>query len=301
MILGQQWLDFIYYFSATYMGATGLYFTSKIPKLYDKVIESLAANPLEPAEQARLDLLLSSAKKTYNASLLVAGIALLMSGLNGSTTYTIPYGGISIPKDEAGIALYFLTVFLLIVTDRHFLMALPWIRMDSRRPPYDWVVLGLSFDSVIRLGLWFNIPLALSSFAAGVILGGTQTRVTLFASFQIFGLLLIYFPRGFYYLSYLIYEKLDDRGGRSTLSMYLLYRYRQIRQILMAFYTAYVLTLLVPAWNTDVSLTFLKIVAIPTIILVTVRLIAGIKRVYMWIDKFGPRFGFPIDSIHYPR
>jgi len=295
---GGSWPELFLRFIFISLSASAFYSLLNSFKLYNKVFINNPEEPLNNTEQTRLDLLLASAKKAYNFSFIISGLALLLSSLDTFTSYQLPYGELRIPKEQTALGLFFLVVFLLIYTDRLFLMALPWIKLDKRRPPYDWVVLGLSFEKNIHLGFWLAIPLFLISFSSGLILGN-ELKGWGIAFFQVAGLGFVYSPRVIYYLHYLINDKLDHRGGMVTLSMYLLYIYRLIRQYLYFFFFFYPLSIIIPNWKANSADIFFTYITVFWGVLYILRMLGGTKKVYRWVDKIGKRFGFAIVSQHY--
>lgn len=298
MFNGDGWLETIFRIFFISMSASALYSLGNSAKVYDKLFEDSPVEPLDVSEQLRLDALLTSAKKSYNFSFLIAGLTLLLSSLNTFTTFQLPYGELQIPKEQTALGLFFLVTFFLAYTDRLFLMALPWIRLDKRRPPYDWVILGFSFEKDIRLGFWFSIPLLLTSVSTSLMLQDSVETWS-FVFFQLAGMGFVLSPRVVYYLSYLIRQKLDHRGGVSTLSMNLLYRYRLIRQYLYFLFFFYPLTLIIPNWGKDSFIETLEYLTVFFAILYVLRMICGSKRIYRLIDKAGKKYGFVIESAHY--
>lgn len=267
-------------------------------KIYDNLFKETPVGDLTSDEQTRLDNLLSNAKKYYSYSVILSGVSLLISTLETFIGYKFPYGELEIPKEQTVLGLYVLSVLFLMLTDRFFLMSLPWLRLDKRRPPYDWLVMGFSFEKKIRVGFWYSIPLIISSISSGILFGKENDALGYF-SFYIAGYGLIHSPRIIYYWSHLISEKLDHRGGVSTMSMNLLYRYRLIRQFIYSFYYVYPLILVIPNWNSTTVSTFYSYTIGIWGFLYIIREVGGIKRLRNWIDKKGKRFGFAIESQHY--
>lgn len=261
----------------------------------------IAGDELTPAEQLRLDGLLNAGKRYYNLSVVVALLLLSISTLTEFQRFEIPMGGISFPKIETVVGLHVLTIALVVVADRFFLMAYPWLRFDPRRPPHDWVVMGLAYERTYKVGAWIYIPIAISSAAITLALREDVTINSL-ASFPVTLVSssgLAYLPRSLYYWRHLISNRLDHRGGAATLSIYLLYVYRYIRQVIFSLYIAYPMVLVIPAWDFPEYVSIVKS-SIPFLLtLSAVRWIGMIHPVYRAIDRVGRRFSFAFESPHY--
>lgn len=281
------------------LSASAFYSTTRGSRFFDLL--EVSGDPLKEPEQARLDNLLASGKRYHSLSILLAGILLALSALENFREYATPFGDIAIPAAQTATGLYLLVIFMLIATDRFFTMAYPWLLLDKRRPPYDWVLMGLGIEKKYRIGIWFYLPLLVSSVALAIILRGESvvpegaTALTFLWS----GLGLVYLPRTISYYAYLLTERLDHRGGSTTLSVHLLHWYRLIRQVIFSAYMAIPALIVVPRWRTPQFETFIQYLTLFFGVLYILRGIAGIKRIYRWIDRQGPKRGFPISSNHY--
>ncbi len=271
---------------------------------YSKKILSLFIAPntsLTEAEKVRLDKLLDSGKRFHNFGFIFAGILIALSSLNNFENFSAPFGEIIFPKIQSSLGLYLLCVISIIISDRYFLMAYPWVSVDDRRPSYDWVAMGLSFERSKFSGFIFQLPLQLAAIGAAIILGSdTNTnKLVSFSALLFTGIGLSYLPRSFYYLSHLLNMREDHRGGSVTLSMYLLYWYRAIRQVLYSFYLFLPIILIIPQWQSNQFYLLFIYLTITVGIAYLIRMLCLSKFVYRKIDKIGIKFGFPATSHHY--
>lgn len=256
-------------------------------------------NPLSEAEQKRLDNLLSTGRTYHISALVLSGILLALSTLDNFGEFLAPFGNISFPSVQTALGLYILVIIFLIATDYIFLMAYPWLSLDERRPPFDWIILGLDFQKSYPIGMWLYLPILIASIGMVGILVKSSSATTLSISTTIFsGMALVYFPRTIYYMAYFIEKREDHRGGSITYSIYLLYLYRYFRQIVYTLLLVTPIINLIPDWK-DSYEKLLVIIGIVYIILFVLRHIGGIKKVYRWIDRKGKRFGFSTVSKNY--
>lgn len=271
---------------------------------YAKKILTLFITPNEPlteAEQSRVDRLLESGKRFHNFSFLIAGILIALSSLGDFDKFSAPFGEIVFPKLQSSVGLFLLCIALLTVSDRYFLMAYPWIAADTRRPPYDWIAMGLNFERSLFSGFMFHLPMQIAAIGAAMILGtdANTSKILTFSALLFGGFGLLYLPRTFYYWAHLIDAREDHRGGSATLSIYLLYWYRVIRQILYGIYLFLPIMLAIPQWQNVAFFTLFIYTIVVFGVIYLVRMICSIKFIYRRIDKLGVKFGFPTTSHHY--
>jgi hypothetical protein len=275
------------------------YYSLGIGKKLLKLYEIYSDGPLEESEQARLDKLFSSGKRYHNLSLMISGFLLIISTLENVENYISPLGQIPIPKLQTVLVLHFLVIVLLIATERFILLAYPWARYDGRRPPYDWIVMGLHHQKNNHIGFWIFLPIFISSLGASIALKDEIPDNVTFFTFFFAGSVIVLSQKLFYYWGYLISEKRDHRGGLATLSIYLLYCYRVIRQAIYTLIVLYSLLKIVPRWNEyEFEPVLVGLIGFFGVLYI-IRWIATIKPVYRWIDKLGARFGFPTETKHY--
>ncbi len=281
------------------MAAQGFYSIRKSSRLA-KLLKC-PGKPLEKSEQTRLDNLLSSGKRFHNWGFVFSAALLGLSALDEFKEFIFPTGQIIVPVIQTSVFIYFLVLISLMVTDRFFYMAYPWLLLDTRRPPYDWLLLGLRIDKKYMVGLWFYVPLLISSIGLSTILvnesvyGPTFSYITILLA----GWVLVHFPRGVKFYSYLISERLDHRGGLATLSIFFLYHYRLIRLFAFSFLMLSPFIYAIPNWRTEAIEKFITILLIIYGFIWILRSIAGFKIVYHWIDRKGKKFNFPTKSSHY--
>ncbi len=289
-----------FYLTVIFVGPSAYYslfnYTKKILAAYTQPI-----TPLTEAEKTRLDRLLDSGKRFHNFGFVFAGILIALSSLNNFENFSAPFGEIIFPKIQTSLGLYLLCVISLIVSDRYFLMAYPWVSIDDRRPSYDWVVMGLSFERSRFSGFIFQLPMQIASIGTAIILS-SDTKTSELASFSallISGIGLGYLPRSFYYLSHLLDIREDHRGGTVTLSMYFLYWYRMIRQVVYSFYLFLPIIFIIPQWQSKQFYSLIFYLTITIGVAYLIRMLCSSKFIYQRIDKFGIRFGFPATSHNY--
>jgi hypothetical protein len=246
-------------------------------------------------EKKRIDELLTEARRYHLSAVIVAGISIALSSLDQTTGIELPIGKINLPSTQTAVGLYFLVILLSMAANRLFDMAEPWMHLDTRRPPFPWVALGTPPYSFLRFSLWLLIPIFVAALATAFTL---QSKDTSGVVLSFVGVVLFFLPLTFARYSTLISKKEDARGGRATLSIYLLYYYRLLRQV--AFFGIFVLPIfaIVPKWRMDMTRAAGYLVIFSASIFV-IRTIGGFRFVYKAIDRFGARIGFPTESKHY--
>lgn len=269
--------------------------SARIFSLFPPVVD-----PLSEAEQTRLDKLLETCKYYHNFSYIVAGILIALSTLESFQGFAVPFGGLTFPKIQTAIGLFLLVVVLLVIGDRFFLMALPWLSIDKRRPPFAWIAMGLPFQRSPS-SLTFYLPIPIAALGATIILGTEPdvSKVITFSAMLWAGYGLFFLPRTMYYWMFLISERRDHRGSSLTLSVYLLYWYRVIRQILYSLFIVLPMIYALPRWRNGQLETIIIYASIAFGVLYAIRMMCSPKGVYKRIDRLGRRAGFPIESPHY--
>lgn len=288
------------YFVVLAVGSSAYYSLHKSSR---KILALFVApiDALTEAEQIRVDRLLESGKRFHNFSFVLAGILIALSSLTNFDRFSAPFGEIIFPKLQSSLGLYLLCIVSLIISDRYFLMAYPWMRIDNRRPPYDWIAMGLNFERSLFSSFIFQLPMHIAVIATAIILG-TDTNINkiVTASALLFtGFGLVYLPRTFYYWAHLIGVREDHRGGSVTLSIYLLYWYRTIRQILYLIYLSLPIVLVIPQWQNPQFLILIIYSTAAFGVIYAIRMLCSAKFVYRKIDELGLKFGFPTTSHHY--
>ncbi len=288
------------YFAVLTAGAGAYYslfkYSEKILLLFTPANE-----PLNEAEQKRVDRLLESGKRFHNFSFVLAGILIALSSISNFDNFSAPFGEIIFPKLQTAVGLYLLTIVSVGISDRYFLMAYPWIIADTRRPPYDWLAMGLNFEKSLFSSYIFILPLPIASIGASIILGANTSgsNIITISALLFSGFGLLYLPRTFYYWFHLITIREDHRGGTVTFSIYLLYWYRAIRQILYSIYLFLPIILVIPQWQSFQFLTTIIYFTIVFGIMYIVRMLCSVKFIYRKIDRLGLKFGFSTTSQHY--
>lgn len=290
----------ILYFVVLAIGSSSYYslfkYSGKILALFTTPNESLTE-----LEQIRVDRLLDSGKRFHSYSFVLAGILIALSSLSSFVEFSAPFGDISFPKLQSSLGLFLLCIVSLIISDRYFLMAYPWVIIDTRRPPFDWIAMGLNYERSLFSGLIFQLPMPIAAIGAAIILGtdANTSKVITVATLLFTGFGLIYLPRTFYYWAHLINVREDHRGGSVTFSVHLLYWYRAIRQILYSIYLFLPIILVVPQWQNPQLFIIIVYGTMAFGIMYAVRMFCSIKFIYRKIDRMGLRFGYPTTSHHY--
>jgi hypothetical protein len=278
------------------MMSSSFYMLGLSSKLFS-LVKSIG-DPLNEAEQKRLDELLATGRTYHFMALVVSGILLALSTLDSFGEFLAPFGNISFPSVQTALGLYILVSVLLIATDYILLMAYPWLSLDERRPPFAWLILGLDFQRSYPISFWLYVPILIASIGmVGVLVKNASTTLSIGGAI-ISGMALVYFPRTIYYMAYFIEKREDHRGGSLTLSMYLLYLYRYFRQIVYTLLIAAPIIYLIPAWKDGYKIVLLIAGGVYIVVFV-LRRVGSIKKVYRWIDRLGKHFGFPTESKNY--
>lgn len=248
------------------------------------------AQTLDAAEQARLDAVLEMARKVHYLNLLLAALALFLLA-PGTDSVSMPLLQVSLPRANAIIPLFLLSILLTAADDRLAMQAYRWLPLDPRRVPFPWHPLGVSRVNYWTLITWVFVPVIITGIAATITLSGEATGL----GFLIPGFLLAGSQRISDRYGPLVRERADHRGGPATLSMWMLYLYRMARNSL----TAVVCVVSVLAAIPSARARALKVIG------VTVGLIFGMmlcrvlgSLLFRRIDRIGPRWGFAEKNAH---
>ena len=170
-------------------------------------------------------------------------------------------------------------------------MALPWMRLDDRRPPFAWIALGGGSLSYL---VWTHLPILIAATGFAV----TLREASLFTLALGVGVLvpvsLISINRSAFHLN----RREDERGGKATYSIYLLYWYRLFRGLFIVSSLCLSLLSIIPPWQQSVNQIF-PVWIFAFVAFGLVRLIGGLPIIYRWIDRRGVERGFPQESEHY--
>jgi hypothetical protein len=253
-------------------------------------------NSLSPEELRRLDELLGNARNFHYASIVLAGLSLVVSALDQTKEIPLPLGNISAPRLEATVVIYLMVIIFIMAADRLFLMARPWLNLDSRRPPFAWFALGSNRPQMAAFSFWLLLPVlmcAISSASTLQVQGDTTGFLLAFA-----GVLAALLPRVAYRYLNLVQERSDERGGRATFSIFLLYILRIVRQVIGTAFFIVPVFAVVPQWR-PTALNIMGMLTVSFVFLVIIRWIGGHKFMYRRIDHYGVKYGFPAESKHY--
>lgn len=249
---------------------------------------------LSSAEKERVDELLASARRFHYLSFIFAGLSLLLSSIEEFGSFSLPLGDIVIPKTQTAVSIYIIVILMNMGADRLFMMAYPFLKLDSRKPPFAWIALGSYGSSQSLVIFWLIIPIVISGVATAITLIGDIIGLGLCFT----GVFIVFLPRTISEHINLINNRKDHRGGNSTYSMHLLYIYRLSRQIIVTIWFFIPILAVIPRWRISL-LTFMKISVLAFSPILVLRLIFGIPYFYKRIDKYGTKFGFPEKSEHY--
>ncbi len=247
---------------------------------------------LDEREQVRVDGLLSSARTFHYLNFVVAGTSLAFSSLDKVQGLKLPIGDVFLPRIQAAVGAYILSIALAIISDRFFRMATPWMGSDPRRPSFAWFPLGLKQTSFLVVSLWLLVPVLITAIAASITLAGDIKGYGLLLP----GFLLAGWPRIIERYIPHILNRTDIRGGLATFSIWLLYWIRIVRSFLLNLAFLFPVIAAVPKWRVAM-LQLATVVMFPFGVVWVVRILGGF--IYPWIDRVGTRFGFPGQSDHY--
>lgn len=253
------------------------------------------ADELTTEELKRIDALLSAARRLHYTSFALAALSLALSSLDKPTDISLPVGEVTLPSTQAAVSIYVLVLALTMAADRLFLMAYPWLRLDTRRPPFAWVALSLRPVSRRSVLLWLVLPVVICAIGTANTLE-FEDQTGFYLSF--IGLLVICLPKPIGHYWALIQSRSDHRGGPATFSIFLLYWHRVLRSIVYIAWLFVPVLAVVPKWRTAMLRAGSIMIAV-LVVEVVIRTIGGFGFVYRRIDRFGSRFGFPAESRHY--
>lgn len=250
-------------------------------------------------EQSRVDSLLSSAKKFHYLCFFFAGISLAIASVETFEYFTLPSGGLKIPKLQTIVGIYYLVILFSIVSMKMFLMVEPFFHLDSRRVNFPWIALGINNVNKGKVILWILVPSIICGISTALAL--EELEELSFSGFLLSFLAIIGISSyGLYHdWQKLITNREDERGGKATFSIYLLYWIRTIRHFIFVIFFTTPVILLIPKWNSLLSFINVTNYAIVGGLIFAIRTVGEFKFVYRWIDKKGTKFGFPEKSDHY--
>jgi len=240
-----------------------------------------------------LDALLAHIRSLHYFNFSLAGVALALSSLELARGVSIPSTGIELPKVQASVGLFLVTVTLAAVTDRLVRMSFSWLARDARRPPFPWFPLGARGPSYRAVRMWLLAPTPLAGLGAGMALGRDMPGWGLLIP----GFVLVGVPVGVEHYWKHIQDRTDERGGPATYSIWLLYWYRLSGMIAFGLLCAAAPILAIPSWR-GLFAPVASAAALVLALLVVPRSVGGFM--YRFIDRVGAKWGFAIDSPHYP-
>lgn len=249
---------------------------------------------LTSSEESRLDDLLTASRNFHYSSIFLSAVLLTISISNrNSEKITIPILNVESEPLIACLVSFFIVIILTILADNFFTTAYPYITLDKRRPPFAWVAISEQV-SYLQVTLWLLLPPIICSISIFFLIKSDPIGITLAIISPFLVLPFRLFKQYWYYIK----NRLDERGGKATLSIYILYWYRIIRNFVVMIY------LLAPifAISEKIRSNFDSIKIITIYIfgcLFIIRMIGGIRFIYKLIDRLGKRYNFPIQSDHY--
>jgi hypothetical protein len=210
--------------------------------------------PLDESEQRRLDELLKAARTLHTAALAVAGLSVVLSAIGGEGLVTIPLGSVQVPYLPAVILTYLLCMLLSSSSALLLRVALPFISLDPRRPPFAWILFATRSLSRPLILAWVLFPVIVSCFATSAALSqrpaGAQAWVPLtplallFVGMGVYGL-----PGHVVTYSEMLRDRRDLEGRPLTLSVYLHFWMRLIRGTTFSIGLLLLLLRLLPSWR----------------------------------------------------
>ena len=258
------------------------------------ILEALP-DKLTKEELERLDSLLATARRFHYTAFILSGFSLALSSLETINTIKLPIGDVDFPALQAIVGIYILVLILTLASLRVFNMALPWFKLDNRRPPFAWIALSSKEPTGLSVVFWLLIPVLICAIATAISLG--QNDITgYFLSFV--GIIVVLTPNTIDEDTYLIRKKLDHRGGASTYSIWLLYWYRLVRSLIFLIIFFLPVIAVLPKWRMNILSIEPKLLIIFGAMYI-LRLIAGIPVIYRLIDRIGFKLGFPKESKNY--
>lgn len=251
---------------------------------------------LTSEEQGRLDDTLIQAREFHNRSFALALFSFIIAIVNPKEDLFFAYQNINLPKIHTIIGLYFGVILFTFSCTTLFLRAVPFILLDNRRLPFPWIAtnrrpIGVS---IIFSLFWISLPLLICCLSTSLALkSGDNTGI--FLTFV--GLMTIAFPRYVDKKLNLIFAKKDERGGKATFSIYLLYWVRLINSLVLLLSLVIPIIPIIPDFRSTLSWFSFPMTIL--IVLLGVRMTGSFPFIYKFIDKLGNKFGFPGKSDHY--
>lgn len=241
--------------------------------------------PLSEREQDRVDSLLSSARTLNYLSFIIAGISLSLSSLDDSAGIKLPVGDLTLPSTQAAVGAYIVSIILAVVSEQLFRMAYIWLPLDPRRPPFAWFPLGAGKTNQTLVTLLLFTPVIGTAIAAAMTLGNDPLGITLLIS----GFFLSRIPDVVGRYVKLLRNRTDLRGGKATLSIWLLYWLRIVRMLVFTAMLLFPVLAVIPKWRAQM----LRAAVVATVIagvIEAIRALGGL--IHKQIDQVGLRYGF---------
>lgn len=243
---------------------------------------------LTERELDRLDKLMESITRIHYLNFTIAGISLLVSSLEDSSAFLLPFGDIKLHYSNTAVGFYLLSLALMFCTFRLFSMAYPWLKMDPLRPSYAWFPLGTKNMSYWTVYFWIVLPFILSSLPMMSIVKGYSG-----IGLVLPGLFMIMVPESLNQLFQCIKRREDEKGNKMTFSIWLLYWYRLIRTIAMIVIFLAPILLTIPKWS-DALKPILSFSTIYIVFMGVIRVFLG-PVIYLRLDRLGVKWGFPLE------
>lgn len=257
-------------------------------------MELTKPDKLNKDEMERLDSLLGAARAFNYLAFILSGVSFAISSLDNPADFRLPLGEIAIPQLQATVAIYLVVIVLSMGCFCLWSMAQPWIKCDPRRPPFPWIILGTEGAGGGR-AILILFPALLCAISTSLSLKNNSLSGFGLALISIFPIMLPSVAGRYWRL---ISTRSDHRGGLATLSIWVLYWYRIVRNSVLTAFLLISVFLIVPNWKDQALLVGSWLFRL-AIVLVFIRLFGTFPFVYRRIDRLGKRYGFPVESKHY--
>ncbi|HZV70771.1 MAG TPA: hypothetical protein VFG10_14550 [Saprospiraceae bacterium] len=241
---------------------------------------------MEDREYQRLKELADSGRYFHYRNFVFAGLIMVLL-IKGQEESLKLFLDIEFPIRLLIIFLYIIIIVFTIITIDIFSSIWKTINLEfNDQIPFNWFILT-GYKNRILSGFWITLPWILSS----IVIGNSEVDFEKFSLIMV-GFFSISLPNYLKEFAFKIVNREDGNGNKLTLSIYLLYWYRLLRNILLICLISYPIFNYFNPQEKIITKWFFYVILISLVVIFVIRILWNF--IYKYIDKLGTKLGFAI-------